>query len=306
MVGIFKIYDAHLHFYSNSYFRYLIRQKPNRLDINSELKQLAGKGHLEIPGEDPLQLAQRWVEILDKWKIERSVLIGSIPGDEDSVVQAVKAFPKRFAGLFAVDPNSNVLVQNATQRLKNEKLKGFFLYPSLYQIQAGDPWLDQLYAIAAETKAVAYIHFGRLILRTRDFAGIPTVANEEFSNPEDLIPVAKKYPAIRFIVPNFGAGKFEQLLRVGKECPNVFVDSAGANSWIQQYPEPLDLRGVFQKMLGVFGPSRVLFGSDSGMLPRAYRYDILDNQLKLLQEMRVPNQDIKKIFYENAAGLFGE
>ena len=39
------------------------------------------------------------------------------------------------------------------------------------------------------------------------------------------------------------------------------------------------------------------------LLPRGYRYDIVDNQLKLIQEMRVPMADIKKIFYENAAGL---
>jgi hypothetical protein len=48
-----------------------------------------------------------------------------------------------------------------------------------------------------------------------------------------------------------------------------------------------------------------MFGSDSGMLPRGYRYDIVDNQLKLLQEMRIPVPDIKKIFYENAASIFG-
>jgi hypothetical protein len=46
-----------------------------------------------------------------------------------------------------------------------------------------------------------------------------------------------------------------------------------------------------------------LFGSDSGLLPRGYRYDIVDNQMKLVQEMRVPMADIKKIFYENMAGL---
>ncbi|MBF8248601.1 MAG: Amidohydro-rel domain-containing protein, partial [Bacteroidetes bacterium] len=36
---------------------------------------------------------------------------------------------------------------------------------------------------------------------------------------------------------------------------------------------------------------------------RGYRWDILDNQLKLLQEMRIHVPDIKKIFFENLAGL---
>jgi len=53
----------------------------------------------------------------------------------------------------------------------------------------------------------------------------------------------------------------------------------------------------------VYSAKRILFGSDSGMLPRGYRYDIVDNQLKLVQEMRVPISDIKRMFYENMAEL---
>ena len=113
MIGIFKIFDSHVHFYSNSFFRFLVKQKPNRADISTELKNIASKGHIEIPGDDPVQLAKRWVEIIDKWKLERLTLIGSMPGDEDAVVQAVKAYPNRFSGFFTVDPNSNVLMENA-------------------------------------------------------------------------------------------------------------------------------------------------------------------------------------------------
>ncbi|HWP82639.1 MAG TPA: amidohydrolase family protein [Bacteroidota bacterium] len=303
MVGLFKIFDAHFHFYSNSFFRFLVKQKPNRLDINTELKNLASKGHIEIPGEDPTQLAKRWIDIIDKWKIDRVVLIGSMPGDEDSVVQAVRTHPTRFAGFFAVDPNSNVLMENAEKRLKQDKLKGFFLYPSLYHISVNDEWLYPLYNLAQECKAVVYVHFGKLIMRPRDFAGIPTVTNEAFANPTDLIPVAKKFPGIKFVIPNFGAGKMTETLEVGKECPNVYVDTAGSNSWMADHRDKPDLKQVFQKFMQVFGSSRILFGSDSGMLPRGYRWDILDNQLKLTQEMRIPVPDLKKIFYENMAGL---
>jgi predicted TIM-barrel fold metal-dependent hydrolase len=130
-----------------------------------------------------------------------------------------------------------------------------------------------------------------------------TLVNEEFSNPKDLIPVAQKYPKIRFIIPNFGAGRFEETLEVGKQCPNVYVDTAGSNSWMANHPSKPDLKTVFKKALEMFGSGRILFGSDSGMLPRGYRYDIVDNQLKLSQEMRIPTADIKKIFYENMAGL---
>ena len=148
-----------------------------------------------------------------------------------------------------------------------------------------------------------FVHFGKLIMRSREYAGIPVITNEEFANPKDLIPVAKKFTGIKFIIPNFGAGMFEETLEVGKECPNVYVDTAGSNSWITEHPAKPDMRRVFQKFLEVYTAKRILFGSDSGMLPRGYRYDIVDNQLKLVQEMRVPIPDIKKIFYDNLAGL---
>lgn len=305
MIGLFKIFDVHVHFYSNSFFKFLVKQKPNRADISTELKNLAAKGHLEIPGEDPVQLAKRWIDIIDKWKLERLLLFGSMPGDEDAVVKAVQAYPTRFSGMFTVDPNSNVLMENAAKRLKEDKLRGILLYPSLYQISVNDEWLFPLYGLVQEVKGVVFTHFGKLIMRPREYAGVPTTVDEQFANPKELVTVAKKFPGIRFIVPNFGAGQFEELLEVGKTCPNVYVDTAGSNSWISTHESKPDLRKVFQRTIEAFTSSRILFGSDSGMLPRGYRYDIVDNQLKLLQEMRIPIPDIKKIFYENAAGIFG-
>ncbi len=280
-----------------------MKQKPNRADINTELKNLASKGHIEIPGEDPVQLAKRWIDIIDKWKLERLMLLGSIPGDEESIVKAVNAFPTRFSGMFTIDPNSNLLMENATKRIKEDKLKGVLLYPSLYQINVNDEWLYPLYNLIQECSSIIFVQFGKLIMHNREYAGIPTVTNDEFANPKDLIPVAKKFTGIKFIIPNFGAGMFEETLEIGKQCPNVYVDTAGSNSWITEHPTKPDMRHVFQKFLEIYTAKRILFGSDSGFLPRGYRYDIVDNQMKLLQEMRVPMGDIKKIFYENMAGL---
>lgn len=303
MIGLFKIFDAHVHFYSNAYFRFLVRQKTNRLDINAELKNLATKGRIEIPGEDPVILAKRWIEIIDKWKIERMMLFSSIPGDEDSVVKAVQAFPTRFAGIFTVDPNSNLLMPNAEKRLKQDKLRGILLCPSVYHISVNDSWLDPLYQLCQEAKAIVFTQFGKVTIKPREYAGMQSYVNDDFSNPKDLVPVAQKYPAIRFVIPHFGGGRFEETLEVGKECTNVYVDTAGSNSWMAEHPSKPDFRTVFQKTLAAFGAARVLFGSASGMFPRGYRYDIVDNQTKLVQEMRIPLGETKKIFYENAAAL---
>lgn len=305
MIGLFKIFDAHVHFYSNSYFKFLIRQKLRRADINTELKNIAAKGHIEIPGDDPVQLAKRWVEIIDKWKIERLVLMSSIPGDEDALAKAVQAYPDRFTGFFTVDPNSNLLMENAEKRLMKDKLRGIVLYPSLHHISVSDEWLHPLFTLAQETKAIVVTQFGKLLIRPREYAGLPTVIDESFANPIELIPVAKKFPDVRFIIPNFGAGRFEEVLQVGEHCPNVYLESAGSNSWMSANSPELTLKDVITRAIKVYGPERILFGSASGLMPRGYRYDILDNQLKQVQEMRIPITHIKKMFYENLASLLG-
>ena len=305
MIGLFKIFDAHVHFYSNSYFKLLVRQKLRRADISTELKNIAAKGHLEIPGEDPAGLAKRWIELIDKWKIERLVLMASIPGDEDGVVKAVTAYPDRFTGFFTVEPNSNLLMENAEKRLLQDKFRGIVLYPSLYHISVGDEWLHPLFTLAQEARAIVVTQFGKLVIRPREYAGLPTVIDEAFANPIELIPVAKKFPGVRFIIPNFGAGRFEEVLQVGEHCPNVYVDTAGSNAWMSANSPELTLKDVITRATKAYGPDRILFGSGSGLLPRGYRFDILDNQLKLVQEMRMPITHIKKMFFENLATLLG-
>ena len=39
----------------------------------------------EFPAKDPEELAKRWVKELDRHGLARSVLIASVPGDEDFV-----------------------------------------------------------------------------------------------------------------------------------------------------------------------------------------------------------------------------
>lgn len=66
MMGLLKVFDVHVHFSSNSHFRFLDQQKTNRHDVNTEPKNLSAKERIEIPGDDPALLAKRWIEVIDK------------------------------------------------------------------------------------------------------------------------------------------------------------------------------------------------------------------------------------------------
>ena len=99
--GELKIFDAHLHFLSSVFFDTLERQKGSPIS--------AGLSHLkiEVPSPDPLRLAERWIQELDRAGVDKSVLIASVPGDEESVLRAAQLFPDRFRAYFMIDPTQS-------------------------------------------------------------------------------------------------------------------------------------------------------------------------------------------------------
>jgi predicted TIM-barrel fold metal-dependent hydrolase len=70
-------------------------------------------------------------------------------------------------------------------------------------------------------------------------------------------------------------------------------------------PIPLDLLDVFRAALRVFGPERVLFGTDSTFLPRGWRRDIFEAQIKLLAVLGVAAEDVRKILGGNLKRIVG-
>ena len=93
--------------------------------------------------------------------------------------------------------------------------------------------------------------------------GLPSPFDMRFSNPLDLHGVALQFPQVNFVVPHFGAGYFRETLMLGDLCLNVHVDTSSSNSWVRYAAGVRDLEEVFTRALEVFGPRRILFGSDS-------------------------------------------
>ena len=89
----------------------------------------------------------------------------------------------------------------------------------------------------------------------------------------------------------------------GAQCPNIHVDTSSSNSWIGAMPGFMTLPHVFERALGVFGPERILFGTDSGVFPAGWRHDRLAEQLKALRRVSVPTAHVDAILAGNAERL---
>jgi hypothetical protein len=84
------------------------------------------------------------------------------------------------------------------------------------------------------------------------------------------------------------------------------VDTSGSNIWIRYIPCPSDLKGVLQRALKAGGPERIVFGTDSSMFPRGFRYDILEKQLRIFRELNISEEDLQKIYSKNILRIMNQ
>ncbi|MFN3135761.1 MAG: amidohydrolase family protein [Candidatus Kryptonium sp.] len=305
MIEKFEVWDAHVHFFSFNFFKTLIRMKGSETPLNDEFALLKEKYGIETPPVSPVQLARRWIEEMGKYGISKLVLFSSIPEDTISVSTAMTAFPDKFIGFFTLNPLAENIDLEIKHAVENMGMKGMILFPALYHIHVYDELLERVYILAEEYRLIVFTHFGILRIPVREMIGVKEQIDGTYGNPTDLHRVAVRHPDVNFIIPHFGAGYFRELLMLGAQCKNVYVDTSSSNSWIKILPYKIDLKTVFAKTIEIFGVDRIIFGTDSGAFPRGYRIDILNQQLEILNELGLSSDETQKILSGNIKRLLG-
>ena len=242
---------------------------------------------------------------MDKYGIERLVMFTSVPGDHDAVAAASQAFPERITGYIMLDPTQPNAVDVLRQGVQRQGLKGVTLFPAMHHFHAHDERLYPLYQAAAELHIPIFMHFGVLKVSIRDKLGLPNVFDLRYADPIDLHQAAIEFPGVNFIIPHFGCGYFREVLMLGAQAPNVYVDTSSSNTWLTYMPSHLDLKTVFDKTLQVFGPDRILFGTDSNVFPRGWRQDIFQQQVEILRELNTARESVELILGGNITRLLG-
>ena len=297
--GALAVSDAHIHFFSHRFFAALAEQKKAPVD------SLAPVLGWQIPGEDPTHLADTWVQELDRHGVSKAALIASVPGDQESVIGAVRAFPERFYGYMMVNPVAPSPVADVERALASGHIHGVCFFPAMHRYSIQDDRATAILDLLANnTRTVAFVHCGVLSVGVRKKLGLPSPFDMRFSNPIDIHAVALRYPQVRFVIPHFGAGYLREALMLCDLCPNVYLDTSSSNSWMRYEESHLDLRAVFRRALDVAGSKRLFFGTDSSYFPRGWNRDILKAQTKALYEIGITEETARLIFHENLMQLF--
>ncbi|HEX9750765.1 MAG TPA: amidohydrolase family protein [candidate division Zixibacteria bacterium] len=300
-----EVIDTHTHFLSYNYFRLLTQHRETFGDVDGFIRAQGRKHEFVVPDQDPVRLADRWVIELDSHKVARAVLISGMPGDEASIKDAMRIYPDRFIGVMMVNPYLSIAEELVEHAAGEWGFRGIALYPSLHRFSASSSRIYPIYRIARRHQLAVFIHFGRLRIAAWQWWGLRETPDRSYADPADLHQAATDFPSINFIVPCFGAGTLSQLLRIGLQCPNVYVDTASSNSWLEDQSEFRDLAHVFEKALEVFGPGRILFGTDSGLFPRGWRASVFEAQLGAMRAVGVSERAIEAIVGQNARQVFG-
>ena len=298
------VLDAHAHLFSRPFFECLARQAGDLLPKGEELNAIHERTGVEIPGDSIEELAERWVQEMDRHQIERMVLMASIPGDEASTLQAFSIYPERIIPYAMFNPlakGSHAALEGAAA----EGLRGVCLFPAMHAFRVDQPEVAAFLEVAAQAHLIVFVHFGLLRLGLRDKLGMHSPFDLRFANPIDLCQAAYAHPETPFVIPHLGAGFFRETLLLASQCDNVLLDTSSSNSWVKTQPGCPSVSDAFAQALDVIGPQRLLFGSDSNVFPRGYRKDILDIQVSILRDLGVSAEEEVMIFGENLLRLLG-
>jgi hypothetical protein len=298
--GDLAVCDAHVHFFSHRFFSALAEQK--QIPVGALEPLLMWR----IPDPNPVHLADAWVDELDSRGVSKAALIASIPGDHESVIAAVARHPQRLRGYMMVNPLSAYAVTQVETALASGYMHGLCFFPAMHCYSMHDERATAILEVAsARSGTVVFVHCGVLSMGVRAKLGLPSLFDMRYSNPVDLHAVALRYPAVRFVVPHFGAGFLREALMLCDSCPNVWLDTSSSNSWVKYEEAHLDLRSVFRRALEVVGPGRLVFGTDSSFFPRGWNSEIYRAQTKMLYELGLDASQARRILHDNFVDLFG-
>lgn len=192
------------------------------------------------------------------------------------IANCVEEGKGRFTGLGSLHPDT-VNVREEVQSIISLGLKGVKLHPDFQKFRINDERLFPIYEECSKEKLPMLLHTG-------DY-------RYDFSNPERMADVLRRFPALTVIGAHFGGWSvWDKASELLTEFENFYVDTCSSFHWLK--------KDETEKIIKKYGAHKVLFATDFPMWSYKDEYEYF-------MSLNLSEDDKKKILYENAAKLFG-
>ncbi|MHB8780063.1 MAG: amidohydrolase family protein, partial [Candidatus Geothermincolia bacterium] len=202
---------------------------------------------LDATESDALEAARAFTEGLpaleatiadmDEAGITRSVVVAvdaetrwNYRVSNESVAEAVAAYPERLIGFASVDPNKGDLARRELRRAVEQMgLRGLKLLPHLIELRPNDREMYGVYEEASALGVPVLLHSG-----TQFHSGTKL----KYCRPLDVDEVAVDFPELNLIIAHFGWPWYEEAMAVVQRNRNVYFNIAG---WAPKHIPPFVL-----------------------------------------------------------------
>jgi predicted TIM-barrel fold metal-dependent hydrolase len=246
----------------------------------------------EQPEPDPKDVAtvaELWEKELDRAGVEKAVFFTSTES-HDEILRFVALRPERFIAYTTLNPARDGSADILERQISENGIKGLKLYPMARHFRVNDPACCPVFRVCQEHSLPVVVHFGLSINAAHDLS---------YGQALDLSAPALRFPAVKWIIPHFGAGFFREAFLVAAQYSNVYIDTSSSNNWIRYSPTPLTVADLFKRTREALGSRRIIFGTDSSFFPRGFRGKILEQQLSICNDLGFSESEIDDIFYGN-------
>lgn len=295
--------DFHTHLFSRALFEALAAASPLRGTPAERIERVTRSMGVAVPAADPQEHLARWLDEMERHGVSHMVSFASAPEELPVLEELAPHAQGRVSFLAYVDPRRTDAAQELERLLEQGTVRGALFFPAIHHYRLDGPEASSVFEVLDAHGAPAVVHCGLLRIPLRERFGVPRRVDLAFANPLALIPPAERFASVPFVVPHFGAGFLRETLLAGAQCANVYVDTSSSQAWLPTDPARLSLADVYERALAVFGPERILFGTDSSVFPRGWRRDLLLAQREALGACGVREEDRARILGMNAAQL---
>jgi predicted TIM-barrel fold metal-dependent hydrolase len=298
-----RIVDFHSHFFSRIFFDTLADMSPRPGDRMAKLGPVLEQTGIALPPAEIEEHVTRWVDELDTKGVDHLVSFASLPEEIPALSEVARVAAGRITPMALVHPMLEGAGSRVRTLLHEHGFRGILTFPAMHHYRIAEDGAREVLEAVAERGGIVYVHCGMLVVKLRDLLGLPRPYDLRYANPLDVLPAANAFPRATFVIPHFGAGFFRETLMLGAQAENVVVDTSSSNAWIHTQPDAPELKEVFGRALDVFGPDRVVFGTDSGVFPAGWRRDRFEEQRELLDDLGLTTEEQQAVFAGNAERL---